>query len=264
MTRRKPWEIRDDLWAVIEPLLPKLSGTSITRGASGSKTARRSRACCALSTQVSGGGTYRRSWGSGPAPPAGGGGPSGRRPGCGRNSNRCCWTGYGRRAVSTSPARHRRLPRPGQAGAKQPRSQPQARLTCTAGLEASRAARRPRHPRYGVSLTGGHRHDVTQLLPLIDRLGPVRGKQCQPRTLHADCGYAICRRLRKRGITPKFARRAGRGSGPGKVRWVAESAIAWLQGPRHLRIRWEIPDDMYDAFLQPLDGFENLCAVDSE
>jgi hypothetical protein len=25
-----------------------------------------------------------------------------------------------------------------------------------------------------VSLTGGHRHDVTQLLPLIDSLGPSR------------------------------------------------------------------------------------------
>lgn len=27
-----------------------------------------------------------------------------------------------------------------------------------------------------ISLTGGHRNDVTQLLPLIDGIGPVRGK----------------------------------------------------------------------------------------
>lgn len=32
--------------------------------------------------------------------------------------------------------------------------------------------------------------------------------------------------------------------------WVAESAIAWLHGPRRLRIRWEARDDMHDAFLQ--------------
>ncbi|EKX68091.1 transposase, IS4 family [Streptomyces ipomoeae 91-03] len=103
-----------------------------------------------------------------------------------------------------------------------------------------------------VSLTGGHRHDVTRLLPLIDSLGPVRGKRGRPRrkprTLYADRGYdydIYRRRLRERGITPKTARR-GRphGSGPGKVRWVAESAIAWLHGPRRLRIRWEVRDDM--------------------
>jgi hypothetical protein len=35
------------------------------------------------------------------------------------------------------------------------------------------------------------------------------------------------------------------------VRWVAESAIAWLHGPRRLRTRWETRDDMHDAFLQP-------------
>ncbi|MFD3505371.1 IS5/IS1182 family transposase, partial [Streptomyces sp. NPDC058678] len=35
-----------------------------------------------------------------------------------------------------------------------------------------------------------------------------------------------------------------------RVRWVAESAIAWLHGPRRLRTRWETRDDMHDAFLQ--------------
>src|SRR5680860_896795 len=44
-----------------------------------------------------------------------------------------------------------------------------------------------------ISLTGGNRNDVTQLLPLIDGVGPVRGKLGRPRqradSLLADRGY---------------------------------------------------------------------------
>lgn len=29
-----------------------------------------------------------------------------------------------------------------------------------------------------------------------------------------------------------------------------ESVIAWLHGPRRLRTRWRVRDDMHDAFLQ--------------
>jgi hypothetical protein len=32
-----------------------------------------------------------------------------------------------------------------------------------------------------ISLTGGHRNDVTQLLPLVDGVGPVKGKPGRPR-----------------------------------------------------------------------------------
>lgn len=109
-----------------------------------------------------------------------------------------------------------------------------------------------------VSLTGSHRHDVTRLRPLIDSLGPVRGKRGRPRRkprmLYADRGYdydLYRRRLRERGITPKIVQRSQpHGSGLGKVRWDAESAIAWLHGPRRLWIRWEVHDDMHDALLQ--------------
>ncbi len=109
-----------------------------------------------------------------------------------------------------------------------------------------------------VSLTGGNRNDVTQLLPLVDGMPPVRGKRGRPRrkprALYADRGYdhdSYRRRLRERGIVPKVARRGQpHGSGLGRIRWVAESAIAWLHGPRRLRTRWEARDDMHDAFLQ--------------
>ncbi|GAB2792183.1 hypothetical protein GCM10027073_25510 [Streptomyces chlorus] len=90
-----------------------------------------------------------------------------------------------------------------------------------------------------MSLTGGHRNAVTQLLPLVDGVPPVRGKRDRPRrkprALYADRGYdheLYRRRLRERGIVPKIARRGqSHGSGPGRARRVAESAIAWLHGP---------------------------------
>jgi transposase len=44
-----------------------------------------------------------------------------------------------------------------------------------------------------VSLTGGHRNDVTQVLPLIEAIPPVRGRRGRPRQrpnhLYADRSY---------------------------------------------------------------------------
>jgi hypothetical protein len=81
-----------------------------------------------------------------------------------------------------------------------------------------------------VSVTGGNRNDVTQLLPLIDAIGPVTGKRGRPRqrpdALYGDRGYdhdKHRRLLRKRGVRPKIARRGQpHGSGLGKIRWVVE------------------------------------------
>ena len=43
-----------------------------------------------------------------------------------------------------------------------------------------------------ITLTGGNRNDVTQLMPLLDAIPPVRGKVGRPRqrpkTLYADPG----------------------------------------------------------------------------
>lgn len=132
-----------------------------------------------------------------------------------------------------------------------------ARLTVHGRVEAPRGDRCPGTP-LRVSLAGGHRNDVTQLLPLVDEVPPVRGEQGRPRhkprALYAVRGYVHGlhrRRLREHGITPKIARRwQPHGSGPGRIRRVAESAIAHLHGPCRLRIRWEARHDMHDAFLQ--------------
>lgn len=96
-----------------------------------------------------------------------------------------------------------------------------------------------------VTLTGGNRHDVTQLLPLLDAVPPIRGllgrPRRKPRRLYADRGYDFdkYRRLpRKRGIKPLIARRGvAHGSGLGKVRGVVERAFAWLHQFKRLRIR---------------------------
>lgn len=85
-----------------------------------------------------------------------------------------------------------------------------------------------------VSLTGGNRHDVTQLLPLLDAVPHIRGMRGRPRSkpkrLFADRGndFDKYRRLLwKRGIKPFIARRGvAHGSGLGKTRWVVERTFA--------------------------------------
>jgi hypothetical protein len=105
-------------------------------------------------------------------------------------------------------------------------------------------------------VTGGNRNDVTQLIPLIQAIPPIRGKRRQPlqrpRRVYADRGYdrAIYRgRVRRFQITPVIARRGtAHGSGLGVYRRVVEGAIALLHWFRRLRIRWEIRDDIHHAF----------------
>jgi transposase len=109
-----------------------------------------------------------------------------------------------------------------------------------------------------ISLTGGNRHNVTQLLPLIDGIGPVKGKVGRPRKraerLLADRGYDFDkyrRELRRRGVAPKIARRSTEhGSGLGKERWVVERTFAWLHNLRRLRIRYERRAELHLAFMQ--------------
>src|SRR5438128_12357421 len=60
------------------------------------------------------------------------------------------------------------------------------------------------------TLTGGNRNDVTQLIPLLERVPPVRGRVGRPRRrperVTADRGYdhdSYRRQLRRRRITPE-------------------------------------------------------------
>ncbi|WP_405623765.1 IS5 family transposase [Streptomyces sp. NBC_00076] len=109
-----------------------------------------------------------------------------------------------------------------------------------------------------VTLTGGNRHDVTQLLPLLDAVPPIRGLRGRPRRkprhLYADRGYDFDkyrRLLWKRGIKPRIARRGvAHGSGVGKVRWVVERAFAWSHQFKRLRIRYERRADLHQGLLE--------------
>jgi transposase len=107
------------------------------------------------------------------------------------------------------------------------------------------------------TLTGGNRNDVTQLVPLIERVPPVRGKPGRPRRrperVTADRGYdsnALRDQLRDRGIEPEIANRYhGYGSGLGRVRWVVERTFAWLHQFKRLLVRYDRRAEIHEAFL---------------
>jgi Transposase DDE domain len=76
------------------------------------------------------------------------------------------------------------------------------------------------------TLRGGNRNDVTQLIPLLERIPPVRGRVGRPRRrperITADRGYDHDKHrleLRRYRIAPEIARRqTEHGSGLGRAR----------------------------------------------
>jgi len=80
-----------------------------------------------------------------------------------------------------------------------------------------------------VTLTAGHRNDITQLLPLLDAVGPLADKVGRPRKrpnrVIADRGYDRDKHRRevwRRGVKPVIARRrTEHGSRLGRERWGA-------------------------------------------
>jgi len=56
--------------------------------------------------------------------------------------------------------------------------------------------------------------------------------------------------LRKRGITPRIARRGIESSEKlGRYRWVVERTLSWMNRFRRLKVRYERRDDIHQAFL---------------
>ena len=107
------------------------------------------------------------------------------------------------------------------------------------------------------SVTAANRHDLTELIPVVDRVPAVRGKAGRPRfrpdQLFGDRGYDSDphrQLLRERGIKPVIARRwTAHGSGLGVHRWVVERAESWLHKHRRLKLRYEKRDDIHEAFV---------------
>jgi transposase len=108
-----------------------------------------------------------------------------------------------------------------------------------------------------VILTAANHHDVTQLLPLVEGIPPVRGKPGRPRhrplCVQGDRAYdsRVHRQLlAARGIRSLIPRKlAAHGSGLGKTRWVVERTLAWLHQFRRLKIRYERSPEVHEAFL---------------
>jgi hypothetical protein len=128
-------------------------------------------------------------------------------------------------------------------------------LTRPPGLQAQPAGRPPGIP-LAVTLTGGNRNDVTQVLPLIDGVARVRGKD----QLIADRGYDFDRYRREpcaRGVMPVIARRntehgsasarcAGSSSGPSPG---CTSSAACPSAGNAAPIRWERGPELHEVFL---------------
>jgi transposase len=108
-----------------------------------------------------------------------------------------------------------------------------------------------------IRLTGANRHDITQLLPLVDSIPPIAGKVGRPikrpNCLLGDRAYDSQPhriQLRRRGIRHFLAqRRTENGSGLGIYRWVVERSLSWLHQNRRLRVRYEKRDDIHQAFM---------------
>ncbi|MGE3267327.1 MAG: IS5 family transposase [Chloroflexota bacterium] len=106
-----------------------------------------------------------------------------------------------------------------------------------------------------VRLSAANVHDSKLLEPLLDAIPPIigpRGRPGRPRfrpaKQHADKAYDSPekrRALRRRGITPRIARRGVDSSERlGRYRWIVERSLAWLLGFRRLGIRYERRSDL--------------------
>ena len=108
-----------------------------------------------------------------------------------------------------------------------------------------------------VLVSAANVHDSTMFEPLLDAIPPVQGPWGRPRKrpakLHADKGYDVrrCRAyLRRYGIACRIARRGVESTERlGRVRWVVERTLAWLNRFRRLTVRYERRCDLHVAFV---------------
>jgi transposase len=114
-------------------------------------------------------------------------------------------------------------------------------------------------------VSAANANDSTMLEAVLDDIPAVRtpagGRRCRPEKCHADKGYDYrhCRRyLTRRGIKVRIARRGIDSSERlGRHRWKAERTIAWLDGCRRLRVRYDRGSERFFAFV--MLGCARLC-----
>ena len=106
-------------------------------------------------------------------------------------------------------------------------------------------------------MTAANRHDVTQLLPLVDGIPLLGGRPGRPLRkpglVQGDRAYDSQPHrdeLERRGIATLLAKRwRPHGSGLGRTRWVVERTLAWLHRFRRLNLRYERRPCVHEAFL---------------
>ncbi|WP_240449980.1 IS5 family transposase [Streptomyces sp. S1] len=107
-----------------------------------------------------------------------------------------------------------------------------------------------------VVTTAANVNDVTQILALVDGVPPVAGRPGRPRrrpqALLGDKGYDSDpnrRELLKRRILPVISCRGTPNiEGLGKLRYVVEQTFALLHQFKRLAVRWERRTELHDAF----------------
>ncbi|WP_371793443.1 IS5 family transposase [Streptomyces sp. NBC_01471] len=106
-----------------------------------------------------------------------------------------------------------------------------------------------------VITTAANVNDVTQTLALVDGIPPVAGRPGRPRrrpeALLGDKGCDSNRdELRHRRILPVISRKGSPNiKGIGKLRYVVEQTFALLYHFKRLTVRWEHRTELHDAFL---------------
>ena len=105
--------------------------------------------------------------------------------------------------------------------------------------------------------TAANVNDISEFIPLVDAVPPVRGRRGRPRRrpahVYGDRAYqsrSSRAELRRRKVKARVARpQDPHGSGLGRRRWVVERTISWMHQHRRLRVRYERRDDIHQAFL---------------
>lgn len=163
MARWWRWEVSDELWAVIEPMLPKRERRFRYPGPKridDRKTLQGVLFVLATGIQWE---YLAQELGFGFRAYLLTAAGRGARPGCGRNFSGCCWTGYGRQTVWTSPVSPL-MPRTcGPSGVEAAQKSARIRLTVSGRGSKHHVLTDAHGTLLRVSLTGGHRSGVRQL-----------------------------------------------------------------------------------------------------
>ncbi|MFI8435204.1 IS5 family transposase [Streptomyces sp. NPDC079020] len=107
-----------------------------------------------------------------------------------------------------------------------------------------------------VMITAANVNDVTQTRALVDSIPPVAGRvghpRMRPETLLGDKAYgsrAVRGELRTRRILPVISHRGAPNiKGLGKLRYVVEQTFALLHQFKCLAVRWEHRPELHDVF----------------